>query len=358
MGLVPKGDGNTDDTGHLMDLARLGGMHRLPAGLIRITEPIPLDLPGTMLVGNGVTSSWDVSGRARTTILKDGTFDAVVCNATGTGLRDIQIDGASGNGGDGVHVNGGRCRLENVVVTNHGGAGARIGGKAAARNCNLWRVTNLVSLNNGSHGLYVHDGSATEVNDTNANVGLLFGLDARGNGGDGLRFGRSLDCRVGGAQALGNAGHGFRADDGSVGHVLDFPYEEANTAGSLICKLGSRRIWVWGARSNIGTDTWVDENDGATGNVLLGATDFGANDTPMLRGLLMQAMLGISNESVSGWWKGWQHGDRSLRVTAMGTGVTPLDVVFEHDNDGEVRLIVGGKRLVFNPDGTVTWTAV
>src|SRR3989441_4677282 len=87
---------------------------------------------------------------------------------------------------------------------NQGGVGVRIGSSHA--NANLWRIFNLVVVKNGSHGLYIHDPDP-RIPDVNA--GILLGLDARRNGGDGLRIDHATHNIFPRGMAAGNAGYGL-----------------------------------------------------------------------------------------------------------------------------------------------------
>src|SRR5439155_13612638 len=247
-----KGDGAANDTpainAALAAVPAAGGVLELSPGMYRITAPIHLSKKVTV-AGAGFTDDPAATSRAAAVLVKDGTFDGINVEADACILRDFQLDGKAGNGGAGIVVKAARVVLENVAVMNQGGVGVRIG--SPHTNANLWRIFNLVVVKNGSHGLYIHDPD-TDAPDVNA--GILVGLDARENGGDGLRLDNALDNIFQGIAVQQNRGYGIHLVGTraltSEGHIFWFPYAESNKRGEILLDTNAVFNVVFGFRSH------------------------------------------------------------------------------------------------------------
>src|SRR2546428_9333401 len=116
---------------------------------------------------------------------------------------------------------------------NQGGVGVSI--ESSHANTNLWRIFNLVVRNDGSNGLYIRD---PDPRIRDANAGILLGLDARSNGGDGLRIDNATDNIFHGVMAADNAGYGINVHgtpgEKATGHIFWFPYAESNQRGDIL----------------------------------------------------------------------------------------------------------------------------
>src|SRR3989454_9374333 len=264
-----KGDGAADDppaiNAALAAVPAAGGVLELSPGVYRITAPIRL-AKKIILAGAGFTEDPAATSRAAAVLVKDGDFDGISVEADACILRDFQLDGNVDNRGAGIVVKAARVVLENVAVTNQGGVGVQIGGHQT--NANLWRILNLVVLSNDSHGLYIHhpDPTAPDVN-----AGVLVGLDARANGGDGLRVHNALDGIFHGIAAQQNRGYGIRVmgtrAHKSEGHIFWFPYAEANRSGEILLDTNAVFNVVFGFRSHTHADGTIDRG---TDNLVLG----------------------------------------------------------------------------------------
>src|SRR3989442_2567678 len=204
-----KGDGAADDppaiTAARAAVPAAGGVLELSPGVYRITAPIRL-AKKIILAGAGFTEDPAATSRAAAVLVKDGNFDGISVEADACILRDFQLDGTAGNGGAGIVVKAARVVLENIAVMNQGGVGVRIGSFHA--NANLWRIFNLVVVNNGSHGLYIHD---PDPRIPDANAGILLGLDARRNRGRRPPIGHPTRHHFHRGLAADNTGHGIQA---------------------------------------------------------------------------------------------------------------------------------------------------
>src|SRR2546428_546230 len=165
--------------------------------------------------------------------------------------------GAKGDGGAGIVVMADLVVLENIAVINQGGVGVRIGSSHA--NANLWRIFNLVVVKNGSHGLYIHDPDP-RIPDVNA--GILLGLDARRNGGDGLRIDNATDNIFHGVMAADNAGYGINVHgtpgEKATGHIFWFPYAESNQRGGILLDTNAVFNVVFGFNALTKVDGTID----------------------------------------------------------------------------------------------------
>jgi hypothetical protein len=338
------GDGVHDDAraiaAALVAMPAKGGVLELSPGVYRITTSIRLTKK-VIVAGAGFTDDPSPDSRAATVLLKDGRFDGISVEADACILRDLQVDGAAGNGGAGIAVKAGRAVLENVAITNQGGVGVLIG--APQTNANLWRIFNLLVLNNGSHGLYISDPDPS-VPDVNG--GVLVGLDARGNRGDGLRLDNAIDNIFHGIAAQQNAGWGIHVAGTPLqkaeGHIFWFPYTEANGAGEILLDTNAVFNVVFGYRSHTVADGVADR--GAE-NLVLGHAGSKVAGR-LFRTRLAMTAARISNPAVSGYWDLTQDSlDRRLLVTLSGTDADPVIARFQHGGRGRVELQADGALL-------------
>lgn len=343
-GFLSGGDGNItesddtipDSTGYLNDLLR-SDEAVLPGGVFRITEPLAMR-DGTSLDGAGTTAN--LVQQAPTVIVKDGDFDALRLGAA-CKVANLQIDGANGNGGDGIVVDDVRCVLESVAITRQGQDGLRIGGKITGRNANLARLADVRCLNNTRHGIYVDDVDTTAKTGKNANSMMVQGLDVRDNGGDGIHIARSIDGQWFGLFVATNGGIGLRLAAGANGHGFFMPYLEANTGGDLQIDAGAADNLVWGKRQGT-PDTWVDNG---TGNLLMGRAANTDRFTVFPR--LDFETLRINDRDISGTWELAQDpANRALRIILKDTGNSPVAVVMAHDDPA--------KQVAVQVTGTLT----
>ncbi|HEY0329163.1 MAG TPA: hypothetical protein VGC77_08680 [Rhodopseudomonas sp.] len=296
---------------------------------------------------------------SRSKLLKKASF-------TGNGLLlegysevvGFTVDGEAGNGGNGIQLIGGRNDLRNMQVMNQGGHGLVVGrGVGETGNINLWNVTNVISILNAGHGMYVSDNANPAAPDVNA--GRLYGLDARANGGDGLHMGAAYDCQLMGVSAQHNTGAGIRfagyGTNWTAGHFMPVPYTEDNGDGDVVLGAYSRRNYIFGVRAgivnlpvtNLGQDNFVIDRAGSTTTVPRHAAPEAFEDLRMMKAgsggiwkwLLDSAgNLNLTNDS-GGARDLIMSGGRGLRVQpdasahaldsalrAMRTGITTLNL--------------------------------
>lgn len=264
-----KGDGVTDDIlalrAAVSSLPAVGGAIYLPPGAYRTTASWVLPRRVTVY-GDGLTSDYTSGFRAPACIVGDGNFDKVVLDHE-CALRDLQIDGAVGNGSDGVYVYGAHVRVTGVTISNQGGDGLRVGGKVAGKNADLGTFQSLHLLKNLGRGVYVHDADGTNIN---ANRCVFNNLDIRENGSDGVTVENAIDNDWIGVCTQINGGAGIRLKSGAKGQQFFFPYTEADTAGTVLLESGSQENVIFGVRQGT-SDAIVDSG---TRNTVIGR-DYG-----------------------------------------------------------------------------------
>lgn len=314
-----------------------GGSIRLGRGKVyRIASALTFSKQ-ILLAGQGFADDVGSSLYASSVILKDGAFDAITLTADNSQIENLQVDGAAANTGRGIVMGAGRQSLRNVTVTKQGGDGVRIG--VPTTNCNLWRITNLICIQNTGHGLFIHDPDAA-VPDTNG--GILTGYDARINGGDGLRCDNTIDNSFYGVASQSNTGYGIHLV-GTVtrkcqGQTFWFPYTEANTAGESIMDANADYNVIWGARTGYTSADAVVDN--GTNNLILGhdATNIAGR---VIKSTLKFTRLRLDATAISGYWDIYKSGsDRGLYHDCV-TSTTNVPVWFRNTGGGSINMIFG-----------------
>lgn len=317
------GNGTTDDTAAIKKalnaVSAKGGTVYLPAGVYRITSTVTIP-PKCGLKGDGYTSVYG-SANAATVIKKDGSFVGVSLTDDAR-LSDLQVHGHTGNGKDGISVIGGRSLIESVTSTSHGGHGIRIGSESG-NNCNLWRMSNILSLGNNGSGIYVHDSAAIP----NVNAGILIGADLRSNTGNGLIIENALDCTFMGVTSQHNGQIGIYLKKGARGHQFFGTYVEANSSGEFILDTGTERNLVFWFRSGIISSNIVNRGDA---NFIVERDSQDYNRALINYGININK-LGITDPSISGVWRFQQNtANRDLDIILQNTGATPAFVNLTH----------------------------
>lgn len=284
----------------------IGGAEvRLGHGVFKITKKITVP-KFVSLVGEGYSNS---SGTAATIIKKYGNFAGVTV-LDAAQLVNVSVEGAPGNGGDGVALLGGRGLLMNVSSHNHGNDGIKIGAYAgAANNTNLWRAINIISEGNGRHGLYASDDNG----DFNCNAGTLIGYDANRNGSDGLRTRLAGNNQFFGVCCQVNSGYGLY-QEGSSGNYFTAPYLEANTIGDAYLDAASRQNWIYGVRSLVNNGRITDL--GTNNNILDRNSDFESIWQSMVH---FGKGLSVQGGGSAGIWRLEKDANRNLLIDLLRT---------------------------------------
>jgi hypothetical protein len=321
------GDGTTDDITNLdAAVAALssGGTLVLPVGTYRIASNWNIN-KRIRVIGATATSSTGAANRASTVILKDGNFVGVTISSDDVVFEGIQIDGASGNGNDGLQITGGRVTLRDVSVTSQGGNGIRIGDTAGS-NVNHFYLERILTISNGDNGVYIHDGSG---GGPNANAGIIVGLDTRGNTNDGIEIDNAVDNQIFGLLTQVND-NGIHLASNAKGNAFFHPYTESNTTEDGIMDASSQDNYVWGYRQGVNQDAW---SDSGTNNTILGrySTRESINQMAFEKAI-------IEDRTISGRWEFTKNTTtRDLEVTIQGTDANAR-LVLKHAGAGAVGL--------------------
>ncbi len=254
-----KGDGTSDDASAIQkaidSVPAGGGMVLLgkPGDVFRIGSTIRIDRT-IRLKGWGWNENYGVP--SPTTIVKDSRVkgSGLLVAGSRTILEDFVLDAESGNGGDGIALDGNGITVRNVSVYRQGRDGVRVG-RDDGGNSNSWAMTGVSAKNNGRHGFHFHSGSG------NANAGVGTVLEASNNGGDGFFLGMAVANTFVGSLAETNKGFGLRlGKDSSKNVFVGGDLDEANTAGDLMFERGSGKNVLLYVSVSVGRI--VDRSDG------------------------------------------------------------------------------------------------
>ena len=285
--------GATDSSGALL-AALASGAKRVvaPAGVYLFTQQLTVPEFVTF-EGEGYGT---LSGTGSTRLLKRGNFNGIVVQG-GAQLRSMSIEGDTGNGGDGIHVLGGRSVVSDVSVFLMGRDGIKVGDyTASSANTNLWRLTNALSRSNVRHGIFIaHEGAGTS---TNCNAGIALGIDTSNNGADGVLIQEAYDNALYGLCSQSNTGWGWRLESGAWGNFIDHPYTEANGQGDGGIEVGADRNTIDGFRAGQNNDGYVDNG---TDNRIIGR--YGSvNSAPFHKSAEAFAIVRFMEKTTSGYW--------------------------------------------------------
>lgn len=327
-------DVTTALTNSLASLPADGGIVHMPAGNYKITSGISLSRHQG-IVGDGLSAATGTDGA--TTIVKTGSFDGITLSSFECILRDFTIRGDTGNGGDGIYVQYGHANIHNVASNDHGGVGFRFGDKTASgANTNHCDVGHIKAIANTSHGVYLHDANAA----ANVNSCAFINIDARGNGGDGIKIENSYDNAFFMPSAQLNSGYGVHFASGGKGNFLFFPYTESNTTGQLILDAGSIENVVFGARQGT-SDSYTDNG---TRNTVVGR-DF-SKQGDLIWKKLWAVQATISNASFSGNMTLSQSAADTYGFNTTGGGTSDLNFT-NTSGSGTIRLKVNGRNAYY-----------
>jgi hypothetical protein len=166
------------------------------------------------LIGEGFSEAYPSDSATR--FVKAATLNGTAFTITGGGciFEKFTLDGDTGNGGDGIVVDGTRATLRNVAVFRQGNDGIRIGKDAAGGNSNVWRLDQVISRDNIRHGVNV------DSNGQNANSGCATGLSCANNGDSGLYVNKSAANTFINSHLETNIKYGMYADSSSNGNIF------------------------------------------------------------------------------------------------------------------------------------------
>lgn len=249
------GNGVADDTSAINAcityLNGKGGIIRFPVGKFRFTTKITVP-NGVTLKGSGMRESFDLNTDNRpTSLVKDGNFDGIELRAA-SALEDLCVDGATGNGGDGVLLMGNKSRLANVMVSKMGRDGVVIGSPTIPGNRNSWYMSNVASIKNGRHGFIIDD--ISDGDGPNANAGMALRCNAWSNSGDGWVIGYCSVNTFIQCYAESSLDVGFRVKGTSIRNMFLNCGSEQNVNGNFLLETGSANNLLFGAFEYVPTD--------------------------------------------------------------------------------------------------------
>jgi hypothetical protein len=160
----------------------------------------------------------------------------------GSIVEGLEVDGAKGNGGDGIQILANSIVLRDVAVVNQGGIGIRIGEDQLrdGTQANSFYLDRVRSANNGSHGFYIHKQDVTGPGFSDANAGTMINCVAQMNGGDGLRVGKGIDNTFIGFLSELNQGAGVHLLAGAGEEVfVGGDLNEGNKGGNVLLDQGN-----------------------------------------------------------------------------------------------------------------------
>lgn len=224
------GDGVADDTAAIqaaIDSLTEGGTVYLPQGVYKTTATIIDNAKTINLVGVGSTE--DAVGSGNVTILKPtGAIVGVKFNGNRSGAQNLTIEGDNGaadTSSHGIWARSSRGNWQNLVVMKCRGDGIYF----TLGNCSLFQQ--ITVLSNKRHGLNI-DGTSDPSSTNDANACDFINIDARANGGIGIRTGvnSTFANRFFGITCQGNTSYGFETN-GDYNKIYGI-YLEGNDAGS------------------------------------------------------------------------------------------------------------------------------
>ena len=231
------GDGSTDDTAAIQAALNANKHVIVPIGTYLISSTVTVPSQTRLEFQGGLGNTSGVYPPAY--FIKKSTMTTAGITISSNGV----ITGGglvcqNGNTGDGVAIIGNNCKLENFLVHAAGGVGVRVG-TVSGNNCNSTELNHVTSQYNGSHGIYIHDGTA--ASGANANAGTLLQCFAQNNGGDGIRIGHAFWVSVINCLSEVNTGWGLYLSgvanntypECRWATIIGGDYNEGNVAGII-----------------------------------------------------------------------------------------------------------------------------
>ena len=231
------GDGITDDTAAIQAALAASYNVVVPTGSYLISSTIAIPIKTRLFFQGGSANQTSVTPSAY--FIKKSTMTTV-----GITIDDEAImEGGglvcqSGNTGDGIQIIGNGSVLKYSFVNFAGGVGVRVG-TASGKNCNVFELNHVNSFENGSHGIYIHDGTASEG--ANANAGALYSCIASSNAGNGIHLGHAWWVTVINSLTEINTGWGLYLSGTAnntypecrYANIIGGDYNEGNNAGAV-----------------------------------------------------------------------------------------------------------------------------
>lgn len=262
-----KGDGIANDTSAIVAaiaaLPEDGGTVVFPAGTYLISSTIAPAGPIRLLCegSSGLNGSIHGSCQIKKSATLNGNALFFGPHTRGSIVEGFEIDGAPGNGGDGIQILSNSIVLRDVAVVNQGGNGIFIGEDVVrdGTQSNSFYLDRVRSANNRGHGFYLQKQNVAGPNLPDANAGTMINCVAQANGGDGIRIGKAIDNTFVGFLSEFNKGAGVRLLAGSgVETFVGGDLNENNEAGNVVIDAGAIGSYF------LGIDTGTSVKDSST----------------------------------------------------------------------------------------------
>lgn len=220
------GDGSADDTTAIqlaIDSLANGGVVYLPVGTYKTTATLIDNATTITLLGDGASETSSVP----TVIKPTGAIVGIKFDGNRSGASNLTIEGDGGTpdtSSHGIWARSSRGQWSNLVVKSCRGDGIYF----SLGNCSVFQ--NISVLSNGRHGLNIDATGETPAN--NANSCNFMNIDARTNGGIGIRTGvnSTFANHFFGITCQGNTSYGFETN-GDYNKIYGI-YLENNDAAS------------------------------------------------------------------------------------------------------------------------------
>ncbi len=235
---------------------------------------VPPSLYGICMLGSSVTLSkkviirgsgmQDATGNAAgATIIKKtagATGPAFIITTPNVALENLIVDATAGSTGNGIDIRNPLARLTNVSVFNQAQDGIRVGQDGVTVNCNLCRLDNVVTSNNGRHGLHIKHNLTSGQN---ANACTVTHILAQANTQAGIRLENALfNVFVGGASEA-NGTYGFSCGPNcSHNRVFGVDLQESNGTQDLFFEGTTSALNQ--VENSIQDESKVTDNSGAS----------------------------------------------------------------------------------------------
>ena len=238
------GNGTTDDTAAIQAAITYAYSVAIPkvifpnknstyliSSSISVPQGITLQGEGTVFVSSTGTQGF------QTRILKASTMTtaAVVLAGQSAAMANIGVYANAGATGNGIEIQSNTAVLTDVSSNGHAGIGILIGSKVGAYvNCNSFRLSNIVTNYNGSHGLYISDDQSVYPL-ADANAGSVKDMQSNHNGGSGIYINNCFANTFINLLTESNALYGMRISNKAVKHtVICGDFDEGNTVGEFL----------------------------------------------------------------------------------------------------------------------------
>lgn len=209
----------------------------------KILSGITIHNSGVIFDGCGSAGN-DLNGSS---LLKASTLNgSAITIATGNVvINNLRINGAAGNGGPGISLQGNHNVLNNVGIYTMGGDGVRVGCDVPTCNVNSWLMSNVDSTSNGGRGFYISDKPWGTPPD--ASAGTCINCRALANGDDGLYVRNANFNTFVNFLPENNAGYGVHVTSNAVfTNFYGGDADELNTLGSVLIDTGTRNVVING----------------------------------------------------------------------------------------------------------------